>query len=341
MMKLKDIEQLFESFNSQKIIVIGDVMIDSYLWGSVSRISPEAPVPIVAVKKRESRLGGAANVALNLQSLGATPLLCGVVGDDEKADLYYGLMKEQGLNDEGILKTKDRLTTVKFRIIGNKSHMLRVDEESVNPLNTKETSQLFERIENLIRKHKPSVIIFEDYDKGVISPELIDKVVDLANTHNIPTCVDPKMNNFKAYKNVTLFKPNLKELKEGMKLDNDLSEDEQIKSASIKLQEELNIKILLTTLSEKGVFYSKKEGKGKYSGKIIPAHKRDIADVSGAGDTVISVAALCLANDVSAETLAGLSNLAGGIVCEHVGVVPVDKDKLLKEAMLLADDKQE
>ncbi|MFW5793654.1 MAG: bifunctional heptose 7-phosphate kinase/heptose 1-phosphate adenyltransferase [Bacteroidota bacterium] len=331
-MNKEELKQLFESFNSQKIIVIGDVMIDSYLWGSVSRISPEAPVPIMAVKKRESRLGGAANVALNLQAMGATPILCGVVGDDDKASLFEELMQLQKLNKEGIIKVKDRLTTVKFRIIGNNMHMLRVDEESENLLSSKDSQNLFDKIKILTDKHHPSAIIFEDYDKGVISKELIEKVVELAKKNNIPTCVDPKINNFKSYNNVTLFKPNLKELKEGMKLHNDLKDEKQISDASVKLQKELNIDILLTTLSEKGIFYSQKQNKD-YISEIIPAHKRDISDVSGAGDTVISVAALFLAAKQTAEIIAKISNLAGGLVCEHVGVVPINKEKLFNEAV--------
>ncbi len=337
-MNEQQLKKLFSSFNNQTIIVIGDVMIDSYLWGKVSRISPEAPVPIVSVKKRESRLGGAANVALNLQAMGANPILCGITGSDDKGDLFYSLMDKQKLISDGIIKGKDRLTTVKFRIIGNKMHMLRVDEETERALSAEESQMLYNRIETLIDKHQPSAIIFEDYDKGVISPELIEKVVLKAAEKEIPVSADPKNKNFRAYKNISLFKPNLKELKEGMKLDDNLLEDKQIESASMELQEELNVNMVLTTLSEKGIFYSKNAGNGKYTGKVIPAHKRDIADVSGAGDTVISVATLCLAAGEPPEIIAALSNLAGGLVCEHVGVVPINKEKLLDEALKIFKD---
>jgi D-glycero-beta-D-manno-heptose-7-phosphate kinase len=332
-MNKEKLENLFTSFNSQKIIVIGDLMIDSYLWGNVSRISPEAPVPIVALKKRESRLGGAANVALNIQAMGATPILCGFTGDDEKAKLFADLMKEQNLITEGIIKGKNRLTTIKFRIIGNNMHMLRVDEESDNDITKDETSILFSTIKELIKRHKPSAIIFEDYDKGVITPELIESVVSFANDNKIPVCVDPKTKNFKAYKNVSLFKPNLKELKEGMKLSSDLKKEDEIRNAATALQNEINAEILLTTLSEKGIFYSRKNDNGEFESNIIPAHRRDIADVSGAGDTVISVAALCIAAGQTPEVAAKLSNIAGGLVCEHVGVVPVNKERLLEEAL--------
>lgn len=331
-MKEEKLRKIFDSFNSKKILVIGDVMVDSYLWGNVSRISPEAPVPIVAVKKRESRLGGAANVALNIQAMGAIPILCGCVGDDDKAELFYKLMSEQKLLSDGIVRIKGRLTTVKFRVIGNNMHMLRVDEETEDKLNEKHTLALFKKIEELINTHEPEAIIFEDYDKGVINSGLIKMIVSLANKRDIPVCVDPKIDNFKSYSNVTLFKPNLKELKEGMKLDVDFDNIDNLKESSAKLQKDLNLNILLTTLSEKGIFYSEKKD-GGFTSNIIPAHKRNISDVSGAGDTVISIAALFLAAKQDVDIIAKMSNLAGGLVCEHVGVVPVNKEKLFIEAV--------
>ena len=189
-------------------------MIDSYYFGKVDRISPEAPVPVVAVEKKENRLGGAANVALNIQALGATPVLCSVIGNDSDSILFDELLSQSSLSNAGIIKSEGRITTVKTRVIGNKHQVLRVDSENDSPLSSNETRQLFEKTASLIETSKIDVVIFEDYDKGVITAELIEQVVSFCNKKNIPTTVDPKKRNFSAYQNVTLFKPNLKELKE-------------------------------------------------------------------------------------------------------------------------------
>jgi len=325
-----NIQETFKSFNKLNVLIIGDVMIDSYMWGNVSRISPEAPVPIVAVNKKENRLGGAANVALNIQAMGATPILCAVIGDDENSKFFNGLLKKQKLTTEGIIKSSNRVTTVKTRIIGNHHQMLRIDEEIETSINSKETDALAIKIKKLISDKKIDVIIFEDYDKGVITPALINYVVKLAKQKKIPTVVDPKKKNFMDYKGITLFKPNLKELKEGLKLDfdiNNTAELTKVVESFIKLQQ---IESALITLSEKGVYIHTAKSK-----TLVPAHVRDIMDVSGAGDTVVSIAALCLALNLPPATLATLSNLAGGLVCEKIGVVPVDKKQLLEEAKKL------
>lgn len=324
---------LFEAFKQQKILIIGDVMIDAYLWGKVDRISPEAPVPIVSLMKRENRLGGAANVALNIQSMGATPILCSVIGEDDKSHTFFELMQKQGMETAGLISSSHRITTTKFRIIGNNAQMLRVDEETEKELEPGETQLLFERIARLVKEHTIGAIIFEDYDKGVINAGLIEQVVKLGKENQIPVVVDPKKKNFMNYRGVTLFKPNLKELREGLKLDDELTEVANIMDAVKKLQEMLDVKIALATLSEKGVSYSSREEDGSYKTGLIPAHVRDIADVSGAGDTVISIIGLCMATGTSPDDMARLSNLAGGLVCEYVGVVPINKDRLLEEAL--------
>jgi len=334
----KDIPDIFNKFNSLKALVIGDVMIDSYLWGKVERISPEAPVPVVAVNKRENRLGGAANVALNIQALGATPILCSVIGDETKGDSFSELLRKQDMTDEGIIKSANRITTTKFRIIGNHSQMLRVDEEVDNDLTEKETIQLYNRIAKLIETKNIDVIIFEDYDKGIITPLLISKVTELARNKKIPVVADPKKKNFKHYTGISLFKPNLKELNEGLKLDLELSNLSELSAAVDKLHEEKAIELVMVTLSEAGVYISRKDNTDKNCGysKIIPAHIRNIADVSGAGDTVISVASLCLALNLDIYLIASLANLAGGLVCEEVGVVPINKQKLIAEALKIS-----
>lgn len=320
----------FDSFNNQNVLIIGDVMIDAYLWGNVDRISPEAPVPILNIKKRESRLGGAANVALNIKSLGANPILCSVIGKDQHQQLFIDLLKESNLTDIGIISSEERITSVKTRLIGHHQHLFRIDDEDDSPINDRISSELKERILSLITSMNISVIIFEDYDKGVIKQDLIESIVSVANEKKIPVVVDPKKRNFLAYKNVQLFKPNVKELKEGLKVEFDHYNHSSLIDAANKLKSTLNADMVMITLSEQGILLLNNE-----EAKISPAHIRSISDVSGAGDTVISVAALGLAAGMTPIEFSELANLAGGLVCEKVGVVPIDKNELLNEAILL------
>ncbi len=337
MLNQNSIQRLFNDFNSLKILVIGDVMIDSYIFGKVDRISPEAPVPVVAVEKRVNRLGGAANVALNIRSLGATPILCSVIGDDLKGTAFYEIMEQNQMPIEGILKSKNRITTTKYRIIGNKMQMLRVDEEQVNDLDEGEFNTLKECVKSVLSNNKIDAVIFQDYNKGVLTPAMIDFAIKIAIENNIPIVVDPKKINFLSYKNVTLFKPNLKELKDGLSLGSEPTTILQVSEAINSLQQKLDCEYVMVTLSEKGVLIKQFRDESQTSEFHIAAHIRNIADVSGAGDTVISVATLCLALKQSADVIAAISNLAGGIVCEEVGVVPIDKNTLLEEAMKIAD----
>jgi rfaE bifunctional protein kinase chain/domain len=331
-MQKKEIIQLFDSFKNLNVLIIGDVMVDAYLWGSVERISPEAPVPIVSVKSRENRLGGAANVALNIKALGANPILCSVIGNDQKGKEFIELLEDQKMETSGIVKSIHRMTTTKFRVIGNKMQMLRVDEETDIPLNDKDYKTFNQTFKRIFSNKKIDVIIFQDYDKGVISEGLIWEVVGVAAKENIPVAVDPKRRNFKAYQGVTLFKPNLKELKEGLNIDFDSKNTSSLKKAVAQLSQLLKARMILLTLSEDGVLIEYTTN-GKRSSQILPSHVRSIADVSGAGDTVISVAALCLACEVKPLMLAALSNLAGGMVCEKPGVVPVEKKRLMQEIL--------
>lgn len=335
MLTKDSIHKLFDSFKDQKILVIGDVMIDSYLMGKVDRISPEAPVPVVAVEKRENRLGGAANVALNLKSLGAKPVLCSVIGDDHKANEFVDLLKNEKLSSEGIIKSKKRITTTKFRVIGNNTQLIRVDEEIVSDLYKDDLDKLFSVVSGLVNNNEVNAILFQDYNKGILIKNLITKVISLANKKSIPVVVDPKMKNFAEFKNVSLFKPNLKELKDGLKIDTNLHENSELNIAVEKLHMQQNIEIVLTTLSEKGVMISTKTGEKKFRKNFVPAHIRSISDVSGAGDTVISVATLCLVAGLISIDIALISNLAGGIVCEEVGVVPINRKRLFSEVLEL------
>ena len=319
-----DFNTLFQGFNNKNILIVGDAMIDAYMWGEVNRMSPEAPVPVVEVKKHENRLGGAANVALNLKALGANPILCSVVGTGNRGILFEELMEEANLSTKGILSTNKKKTTIKTRVIAENKHQLRIDEEETYPIvQAKEFLKLTEDLMGNI-----DVIILQDYNKGVLTPEVIEGVIAAANQKGIPTIVDPKKQNFNSYKNCTIFKPNLAEIKAGMNIEFDADNVDEIEKASAKLRTELAAKGVLLTLSERGIcINSEKEF------KHTPAFKYDIIDVSGAGDTVISVASLCLASGMDYTDLSVLSTLAGGIVCEEVGVVPINKEKLLTEAI--------
>jgi rfaE bifunctional protein kinase chain/domain len=326
--------KLFDSFNNLNVLIVGDVMVDSYLWGKVERISPEAPVPIVSVSKRENRMGGAANVALNIKSLGANPILVSVVGNDAKGDEFIQLLEKRQMEKRGIIKSNHRVTTTKFRVIGNNVQMLRVDEETDKALVEEDMRNLYDRFQEIIQTTKIDVIVFQDYDKGVITENLIEGIVKIANLKKIPVAVDPKKRNFMAYKNVSLFKPNLKEMKEGLNIEFDSGNKNELSAMASKLKALLNSGIIMVTLSEDGVFVDYSDELTQ-SNRLIPSHVRSISDVSGAGDTVISVASLCLARKTSPELLASLSNLAGGLVCEEVGVVPINKIRLLAEAKKL------
>jgi rfaE bifunctional protein kinase chain/domain len=325
-MRARSLEEIFESFNSLTALIIGDVMVDAYIWGKVERISPEAPVPVVQVTKREKRLGGAANVALNIQAMGATPILCTLIGDDAHGDEFIQLLRKREINEEGIVRSPQRITTCKERVLSGSQHILRVDSENDQPLQPQDEEALFSRIEALLSK--ADVVVFEDYDKGVLSEPLIQRIITLARQRKIPTVVDPKKRNFFAYTGATLFKPNLKELREGLKLDFNKDDQPAIEEAVNILKEKLQLQTALITLSERGIYID-----APNEHYLLPAHIRSISDVSGAGDTVVSIAALAQALQLPARLLAALSNLGGGLVCEHLGVVPVNKSLLYQEAL--------
>ena len=321
-------KEVIEQFKQKRILVIGDVMIDAYLRGNVNRVSPEAPVPIVSLQKEEDRLGGAANVAINLVAMGASAIICSVIGKDKSGDKMVELLEENNISSEGLIFSSTRQTTVKTRIIGNNQHLLRVDSEQTDDINKTEEEQLISKVESIL-KGEIDAIIFEDYNKGVLTENTIQRIIALANAKGIYTTVDPKNKNFFAYKNVSLFKPNLKELKEGVGMNFSFSDKDQFEKAVLKLEEKLENKVSFITLSEHGVFI-----KDNNSQHYISAHIRNIADVSGAGDTVISLATLCLTAGLSIKEIAEVANLAGGLVCEKSGVVSIDKDLLIEEVEL-------
>ncbi|MFK7756802.1 MAG: bifunctional heptose 7-phosphate kinase/heptose 1-phosphate adenyltransferase [Flavobacteriales bacterium] len=318
--------QLIRKFQGAKVLIVGDVMIDAYLSGTVSRMSPEAPVPVVSIEEEVYRLGGAANVALNILTLGAEPIICSVIGE-RKAERFFTLLRNRGFSEKGIIVSKTRKTTQKTRVIDQGKHLLRVDEEDVHDLSEDEENQLLDKLKDLIAEEKIDVVIFQDYNKGVLTEKVITEGIERSKAYNIPTAVDPKLNQFLSYKGVTLFKPNLKELREGLELEVDGSIEESVEQAMNTLASHLGNQISFVTLSEYGVAIKSADEFQKYE-----AHERDILDVSGAGDTVISVASLCLARGAGINQIAQLANLAGGLVCEKVGVVPISAEELILAA---------
>ncbi|MCB0629340.1 MAG: PfkB family carbohydrate kinase [Saprospiraceae bacterium] len=329
---MMSIDSIFEAFHKLKVLIIGDVMIDRYLQGQVRRISPEAPVPVVHWESSEDRLGGAANVALNIAALGATPLLFSVIGRDENQRHFLDLMDRHKLDARGLLLSEERISTVKTRVIAQNQHLLRVDQEDQHDLSERETTALLQNLRWYLDEMSMDVIIFQDYNKGVLTPAVIETVIAEAHRRNIPTVVDPKFNNFWAYRQVTLFKPNLREIRDQLPFAVH-PEADSLLAAARALRERLQHGITLITLSEKGLFAEDREGH-----ILIPTHPRTIADVCGAGDTVISTVALGLALGLPLSEIGQMANLAGGQVCEKVGVVPVDREQLQEEYRQLTVD---
>lgn len=325
-----DFQQLFSSFSSLKVGVIGDVMLDTYMWGKVDRVSPEAPVPVVSLEKKEYRIGGAGNVALNCRSLAAQVTMLSVAGNDEEAVILKKLLDESQIDTSYMLFSDRRITTNKTRIISRNQQMMRLDAETTDDLDKELQEQFIEKIILYISNEEPDIIIFEDYNKGVLTEKLITDIIQVCKNKTVITSVDPKKKNFFAYKGVDIFKPNLKEVKEALNFQVDELSVPVLENIHSELLRFLDHRISFITLSEKGVFYQQEKG-----GHIIPSHMRNIADVSGAGDTVIAVASLVYAATKDVKLMAGIANIAGGLVCEEVGTVTINKEKLLKECQSL------
>jgi len=327
---MEDFKKLFDSFAALKVGVIGDVMLDTYMWGVVDRISPEAPVPVVSLNKKEYRIGGAGNVALNCQSLGAQVSVLSVTGDDTEGLLLEELFEGSNIDAKFLIKSVDRITTSKTRIISRNQQMMRLDAEITNDLGESDEKVLLKKIQSYISEVDPDVIIFEDYNKGVLTEKVIRETIELCRQAGIITTVDPKRKNFFSYQQADIFKPNLKEVKEGLNLSTSKINQPVLQNIHQELFKKLNHKISFITLSEQGVFYQQAE-----KANLIPSHLRSIADVSGAGDTVIAVASMVYAATKNVHLMAEIANIAGGLVCEEVGTMAIDKDKLLHECELL------
>lgn len=325
-----NVEQVLSDLSNIKVAVIGDVMLDTYCWGKVERISPEAPVPIVTLDNKEIRIGGAANVALNAVSLGASTFVFSVIGQDEEGRELKELMQQNNIYVDYLLTSPKRITTNKTRIISRNQQMMRLDAELVNDLDEALEEEMLSAFKKFVTVHQPQVVILEDYNKGVLTEKIIVSIIEVCRENNIVTTVDPKRKNFFAYKGATIFKPNLKEVKEALNLLFDEIDTDLLNNIHLQLQQTLQHDFSLITLSEHGMFYQ-----GKDDSKIIPSHLRNIADVSGAGDTVIAVASLVYAASKDIRLATEVANIAGGLVCEEVGTVAIDPAKLLAECKTL------
>ena len=311
---------IVDAFRGRRALVIGDVMLDEYVYGEVDRVSPEAPVPVVSMRRREAQPGGAANVALNLASLGAEVSLVGLRGDDETGERLGATLSQAGIPDLHLVTSPTRRTTRKTRVMAQGQQLLRVDTEDDAPPSAVEEDLLWARIQPLLAE-RPDVVVFEDYDKGVLSSGLIARTVEAAIAWGIPTVVDPKLRNFWAYRGVSLFKPNLKEIRAALPGQHIVGgEAETLRAGHAALLERLGHGVSLVTLGAGGAFL---ETRGYHA--LVPAHRRRIADVCGAGDTVVATAALALAAGASHADVLALANLAGGLACEYVGVHPIER----------------
>jgi len=305
-------------------------MLDTYLWGHVERISPEAPVPVVTLDSREYRIGGAGNVALNLAVLGANVATFSVLGRDADGEALEGLLENRGVNVAYHVKSDTRITTNKARVMGRNQQMMRLDSETVRDLTRAEEDELLGHVRRYLESEQPQVMIFEDYNKGVLTDRVIREVLALCRQYEVITAVDPKRKNFFSYEGVTIFKPNLKEVREGLNILLDEVNLPALERVHGLLAEKMGHEISLITLSEKGVFYHERS-----RAAIISSHVRNIADVSGAGDTVIAVASLVYAKTRDAGLMAEVANIAGGLVCEEVGTAAISKERLLEECKVL------
>jgi rfaE bifunctional protein kinase chain/domain len=321
----KRLDELKKSFDGKRIAVIGDMMLDGYFWGDVKRISPEAPVPVLEVEEEFFRFGGAANVAYNILTLGGIPVPIGIIGYDNYGTIFTSLLKEKNIQDDGIIIDDERPTTTKTRVIANNQHVVRIDKESKVYINGEIEQKIISYFGSVI--DELDGIILQDYNKGILTSSLITEIISQSNKKNILITVDPKFDNFFEYKNVTVFKPNRKETESV--LGTRIKTDSDISSARNELLEKLNSEYVLLTLGEGGIAVFEKGGKENR----MPTKARKVADVSGAGDTVISTLTIGLAAGADIYEASFLANYAAGVVCGEVGIVPIEKEKLFETVL--------
>jgi|GEM_PF-48502 len=323
---IPNISSIFSVFRGTDVLIIGDIMLDRYIHCKTDRMSAEAPIPVWDSKKTDNRLGGAANVAVNIKNLGGNPIIVSVVGDDADGHLLLQEMTANYIDTTKVGLDVDRKTTVKTRLVAQNHQLLRHDSESRHDLDEKQELLLLNRFFEALDEYNPKVIVAQDYNKGVLTRKVIANIIYHANQRNIPIAVDPKMNNFLEYQGCTLFKPNLKEA--CYYLDKEVSkfDAENLAKASHAIHKAMNCKFTVITLSENGMILAEDE-----DSLMLPAYERAVCDVSGAGDTVISILAVGLALDLDMIATAEMANIAGGLVCEKAGVVGINLRELIRE----------
>ena len=314
------LEAVRSGFGARQVLVVGDLMLDRYLWGEVQRISPEAPVPVVRLARRTQSAGGAANVARNLTHLGLRVQLAGLTGDDPDRTALLDALAADGIQTQAVIPAGDRATTVKTRVIGNHQQMLRIDEESTQPLAPADASRLWTALEPLLPG--AAALVLSDYDKGVLSPTLCLRLIQAARARGIPALVDPKGQDFSKYAGASLITPNRAEL--ALATGQPRADLHGLLAAGAELRCTLDLGLLVLTLSELGLALL-----GTTGTRRIPALAKEVFDVSGAGDTVIATFAAGLAANLALDDTAHLANLAAGVVVGKVGTVPITRDELL------------
>lgn len=311
--------KIIPRFQGKKVIVIGDLMLDEYIWGKVDRISPEAPVPVMDVTRESYNPGGAANVAYNIHCLKGIPKLVGVVGDDPAGNKLLEILKEKRIDTQGIFKDPSRPTTTKTRLVVETQHqqMVRIDREKRHPISKELQTNVFDFVHSIAQRS--DALLFEDYDKGMLDTELIKQII--SSLGNKIITADPKFDNFFDYENVTLFKPNRKEVERatGVKINS-----QNIKSTGKEVREKLKCQGVLLTLGNKGMILF--EGKGECE---IPTKVREVYDETAAGDAAIAGATMALAAGASLEEAAYIANFTAGIEVGKFGAVPVTYEELL------------
>ncbi len=318
----KRLKEILKDFEGKEIIVVGDVMLDHFIKGSVSRISPEAPVPVVDVKKEFFVAGGAGNVAVNLAALGAKPVMVSVVGQDLGGEMLKGFLREKNVNIYGIAEDPDRPTTQKIRVMADQQQIVRFDRESKKTVSPSVASTCMKSFEMAVKTAKG--VILSDYGKGMLSDHNIQTIIDTCRKHKIPVCVDPKIDNFKKYKHITCMTPNTKEAWEGAG-ESPKPGEEAILALGDKILNMLEAESILITRSADGMTLFEKGRKTPFT---VRATAREVYDVTGAGDTVISVLTLALAAGATLREAAVISNYAAGIVVEKSGTATTTREEI-------------
>ena len=318
-----DKDNLLEILNrskNKKIAVIGDIMLDRYRWGKHVRMSPEAPVPVVEIDSTSESLGGASNVFNNLYFLGAKPIIIGVVGNDEAGEIIKKKVQTENLPTDGIFTDSTRVTSVKERVISNGQHVVRLDWEGRSKVSEEIQRKVIDYLNTIIRDL--DAVIIQDYDKGMIDADLIDKIVAKCIANDTILAVDPKLNNFFSYKNSSLFKPNVLETEKALGMN--IKTQGDVRKAGRELLDRMECGCVLITQGRNGMTLFHKNG----TVEQIQAQVRKVSDVSGAGDTVIASFTLALTAGASYVDAANIAAISAGIVCEEVGVVPVEIRKI-------------